>query len=1584
MFARCFGPVGLTMLVTAVALGGGATGCASERDPLSRVQANALPKSFFVGSMLNDASDDPEFYARSMVIDVPYGESSGGLYTNGINATSRIKWSVEENNLVGRVSFERIAGTDGKGSGPGPDAKRDPARPLAQNDGLVVYNFRIVSQFDIRRAYNASTGEEMNVVEENTTDRPWHERDYMRVDFSRNLVTTAYDFDTLSLLGILDAIKYTPMEFDVRNPDDVNAPVYDIGGGYIDVTNKLFAEPQLVELEGWKVPGCLLSNLIRGGTAPTGNCNANELTVRHSFKRVVDTDYEAIDWDGQRFETYGAFTTERDGFARDYGLVDASWKRFISRYNIWERSHGYTDPAKMEGATSCNGDGDCLAVGALTGIVHCDTVAQKCTLPYQARKEKPIVWHYADGSAPAFYDSTREAAEEWDVAMRTAVQTAKYAECTSFGNLVADGTACGDQYPAVIDGNFADEEDAVFLVKEVEACRRDARAAGKPDPIAECNPLADTLADERGYAPAVRAIAKLPEMVFLCHSPVDTSDPKICGKVGTVARLGDLRFHLVTAVATPQSNSPWGIMSDANDPLTGEHVAASINVWTHHHDTWARGLVDTFRYIGGELRTEDITDGSYVNKWVDAARATGGIGFYPLLGRDELDKRVASVAGVTVERLRAVEKRKEREALFGESHAPSHKPEKTLERSPLERALIANLQKVAKTRASIDAPSAWAPIYEARMNQLRGTPGEAALVTPAMQDLGKSALGQAAGTDTSATGTLFRASSMLQGLNPRLVRTLEQRFANAVAARGGCVMDAEALAPLGYAALADVLQQKFGRFDSTQDGIAQLQRANRMQDWLARRAHYSVISHEMGHSFGLRHNFVSSSDSWNYRPQYWALRTNAKTVTEACPDDGSAAADGADCIGPRWLDKVTANEQKNLIGMWGQSSTMDYAGEPTQDLLGLGAYDFGAVRLFYGDVATVYKDARFKATAKVGKVAQDHQNDFGGLLGYRYGSFSAPIHYSRLDGNVGLIESCTAADPARFRPASWNEERDGAWSALVDGHIVTNEAGRPTRCTQPKVDYVRWASLASTDDKTHSVDAQQRVRVPHSFASDNWVDLGNVAVFRHDNGADLYETMHFWQAQQEMNHIFTSYRRGRRDFNLWGSFQRTLTRYHEKMRDAAKAIGLYVNLARDTVVTYNSGGDDPEAFAADILKQVAVESTIASSIAFDQFAHVFARPQPGEHGSVGSEDAGNGATIARSWDGVAFGQTGTMPLLSVANGVTGGFGTISLGGRPIENALDRSKGRDYSTAYTLNVGSYYEKAFTAYLMTESADNFVSSSRDDYVDPRFRAVSLADVFPDGFRRWLGNNLTGDEQIKGVYTRAREGGTPGQPAPPALDDAGFAMLGTTQWWPKSGIETCLPAGDRIFCRDPFSTGAPAAAGGTVVDSQVGFEQQKFAIILSLVYLPENARTSWLDQIRIYDVSSEGDPGFDNRIEFHDPNGKVYAAQTFGTEVLYGKTVQRGIAARVLEYANSLLAKAVTTEPVMRGERQVGLRAQLNEAGNVAYLNGDVVVATCDQSAYCLKMKDYTAIPKLLFEIEAQLGVNRFGGWLRGVYR
>src|SRR6185437_11552149 len=270
---------------------------------------------------------------------------------------------------------------------------------------------------------------ELNVVVENSTDRPWYQRQYFRVDWSQNLATDSYDFDTLTALGWIGGIEYEPLSYTVLDPNQPDAPHFDAENGYFDVTVKAFAKPALIDLSslGWginQIPACMLPGDFAGGSQPYGTCNPVEVTLRYSFRKVVDTDYEPITYDGYRFQAFGVFTTDRLGYARDYGINDQQWYRFASRYNIWLFIHYYATTENMTGEVACateatteaptgdpnadpnrdldgNGTADeCEAVSAKAGAggSRCDVFKKKCTLPYQVRTPVTIPW-YVNGAS---------------------------------------------------------------------------------------------------------------------------------------------------------------------------------------------------------------------------------------------------------------------------------------------------------------------------------------------------------------------------------------------------------------------------------------------------------------------------------------------------------------------------------------------------------------------------------------------------------------------------------------------------------------------------------------------------------------------------------------------------------------------------------------------------------------------------------------------------------------------------------------------------------------------------------------------------------------------------------------------------------------------------------------------------------------------------------------------------------------------------------------------------------------------------------------------------------------------------------
>jgi hypothetical protein len=352
----------------------------------------------------------------------------------------------------------------------------------------------------------------------------------------------------------------------------------------------------------------------------------------------------------------------------------------------------------------------------------------------------------------------------------------------------------------------------------------------------------------------------------------------------------------------------------------------------------------------------------------------------------------------------------------------------------------------------------------------------------------------------------------------------------------------------------------------------------------------------------------------------------------------------------------------------------------------------------------------------------------------------------------------------------------------------------------------------------------------------------------------------------------------------------------------------------------------------------------------------------------------------------------------IPNGATGFFQSVGVGGSPVENQLANDKG-EFDSDFTMNAGSYYSKMYTSMLFTESVDNFISSSRTDFTDARYRAVSLADLFPDGYRRFLSNVLTNDDFFKGPRVA-------GNGNSPAVGPGNFPSsgLGWTTWWGESP-RLCFPNDGTTICEGfgldsaPFDPNFPSTT--FAVDPQIGWEQQKFFIAWTMLYLLENQQQDWLNMLRVWELGVDNNPEFANRIEFHHPEGKTYVARRFGTEEFCFeecRTVEKGIAARVLEYANQLLVDAYETVEVDADEDGVTdwVEAVFNEDGvpivkwdsNIAAINpsggvmptgipgcnvGDNSECTCSANRACMELQDYISVPYYLREAVSAYGLG-----------
>ena len=83
----------------------------------------------------------------------------------------------------------------------------------------------------------------------------------LELDASQNLITTAYDLDTLAALKIFadEPLVYEPVAYSVKDPSDPDAPVFEASTGYFDITNKVYVKPQILETSFGSFPACFFS-----------------------------------------------------------------------------------------------------------------------------------------------------------------------------------------------------------------------------------------------------------------------------------------------------------------------------------------------------------------------------------------------------------------------------------------------------------------------------------------------------------------------------------------------------------------------------------------------------------------------------------------------------------------------------------------------------------------------------------------------------------------------------------------------------------------------------------------------------------------------------------------------------------------------------------------------------------------------------------------------------------------------------------------------------------------------------------------------------------------------------------------------------------------------------------------------------------------------------------------------------------------------------------------------------------------------------------------------------------------------------
>jgi hypothetical protein len=958
-------------------------GCGSEEETINRVGVNVVEKALF---------EDSWYMART-VIDVDYEGSALGTFPGDtasdqaqtFTAIPRIRWIIDEDLLVAYRDYKLTEGGDGDSKGPPKAAEGDDKQAVM---GQPVAAFKVEKHFDIQREYNPSTGEQQNVVVENDTDRRWFERQYMRVDWSKNLLPGYYG-QTYNLYELLGNFKREAADLVVQSasafPDSwqprfdrmkcdtsedkseaCTPEERDFADDYpkdelyhMSFVTQEVLSPDAVDdpvNAGRKVNWC--TEKLYSDAPP---CTSVASYVRTSFLRVSKSrQYEPVNWVDSRFERFGYFRLSQDTVDRSTGKPDdpafgrTDFLNYnINRHNIWK---SWFDQ-----------DGN--------------------PLPYDQRDVRQIVWYTTPELPAHLMQPALDVVGQWNGIMMETVRELQARPQPTYPEV-----SCQSDDP---DGYCFCQPDPVEPDKVVNAT-----CPGRYDPFTRPSDAADAGAvDPYDCYVEVPADAEPParkpgltdadfnnwfEAKFSGTECVTVLRANACNKLTETARAaaqadgkeapalvceerGDLRFKFLSYVEQPGTGF-LGIATLRGDPETGEIITGDANIGGPALDGYRTSALQTYDLINGTLSEADITSGEDVRGYFQS------LGRIDQPARPRLGFNVQSQNGTTIE-------------------------------STQTRAEIDNRMQTAMKRLErLKGPEGRQNTFSDRRQKLIGTDLERRLVAG-------SEMLSAAGYDPQTPLTdqvLDRVSPFRSDLGSQMnqVRQAQTRLS-----RANVHMPTEYI---------DNSVQWF---------------VNKHADWtrpelefaLNRLLYRQTELHELGHCLGLRHDFGGSADSAHYAPEYYAIDRRFPL-----PNAADFDADGSGKLSPdehtaftRAEEQVRANRELAGIDGTMNSSVMDYASNWYERLQPLGRYDRAAIQFGYGDLVEAYGGAAGPDTPRVffsnyqGGEACETDSDCPYSAS---GSRSAMLHARNREAQ--LTQRCVPATLPRAAP-------DGASSAKL-------------------------------------------------------------------------------------------------------------------------------------------------------------------------------------------------------------------------------------------------------------------------------------------------------------------------------------------------------------------------------------------------------------------------------------------------------------------------------------------------------------------------------------------------------------------------
>jgi hypothetical protein len=1307
--------------------------CAEERAPINRVQPNVIRKSDL----------DGEWYYQQTVIDMDTSANYSVIGDNAFWNLERIRWDIQESYLYARRAYEWVDNSDntnyefdGTDRGSVGATITEDGQPYL---GAVVAAFRIESHFDIRREHNPTTGEEINVIVENTSDRPWYDREYMRVDWAENLATD-FDFDYFYYADGELNIDPVPFYVQENGPEELRPNFdYDDDGllSYFDVVQQLTVHPDTTYYDyyGMDFPTCWFFS--QEGV----DCATTTLTVRASFVRTTDEvdDYEPLEYKGTIGDVFGFWTTDRLRYSHRQGYREFNRRRFAQRHNIWERSH--TDQVcqpNLGCAFECAAEADCAEQWCAPGDEACieemSTVARcidgMCTTPCEEASD-------CQGTGGACIDGMCQCDINADctepgsrcddnLAYQPSVCSLPWTE-THFDTDCTTDAECSD-----VPGSVCEQrEDGLLSQCTIPGIARHGSQTCNSD--SQCPEGTECLNLGRCTIP-YRDRTPKPVIFYLTGGwPEDLIQAGIFDRIeadydwtmrravavaqilsemelaateeGGEQRIAELRQHLdsleMACETDDQCEAYWSGSTCATDGPYAGHCSTPVrqmfyfcNNPVRPDDATECGETGTITHFG-DIRYNQL---HYSREW----NPLSPLGQSPT-APDPLSGRIF---GSTVSLYDAADTTAFRYWEWASLLNGNLDPEDYVDGEDLTHWLGARRARLDAARERTVSQDEIREMYRARGNDwMQWLRNPQSIRNGPPQGQGYEVLNRAL-RELRDTGVFDadrdEGDGFLHSLHQSPIEDLMMNDEIMMASNflpgtplTGEVRDRASMLSPEYRAWRSAQRQwlnehNWGRNITYADMFYMPleQMARHIQDmsqeeafqYIRLRTWESLIVHELGHNMGLYHNFAGSEDVVNFPSEWWAVRTDNFTRRPRS----------------RLEDPVTDSEIDNGLDDLGYSSIMDYNGNYASGER-LGRYDRAALMFGYGGGVEVYREVQ--GGLGPGDLAE-WWSSMGSPLSFP-STRPTSLHYTEMYNRMG--RDLFDEDNRMILPAS---------ALNRDDNMTVEDPFDP-------------AGRAYT-------------RVPYLFCSDYNADLGENC-HRWDFGYDTYDRMQDIIQRDDLYYLANNFRRG----SIFSDPERFVSYYYERQYERFKYMHDYYNLI-DAICHMYYSPEACEEFMTDPEEGFGVY-TVAVHDGFNHLAQTLTRPDINIY-DIRTHADGSESYAESGW---ITGSTLGLPLGEGAYFTTTWWDP---------NGGAEECGLQFWECLH-HYGFYLNKLMALITMAEAETFFVA--RDTAEDIRMWRISYYDDFAQHIIRLIGGVMSEDHGDVGpLVTRSDEVGPDGE--------------------------------------------------------------------------------------------------------------------------------------------------------------------------------------------------------------------------------